>query len=88
MVHKEVDDNHLIVEGHCIRTVHAEQNALMSCAKSGIATKDCDMIVTHSPCVVCTKLAIMAGIKKIYYLNAYRIEENPFLSNIEHEVLK
>ena len=72
------DDNHLIQEDHCIRTIHAEQNAICNAAKNGISLDNCEMFVTHNPCSICTKLAIMSGISKIYYLNEYKINENPF----------
>lgn len=60
-----------IVEGHCIRAIHAEQNALLQCARFGIATKGASIYVTHSPCLTCTKSLIQAGIETIYYENAY-----------------
>ena len=80
-----VDDNHLLVEGHCIRTVHAEQNAICNAAKNGVSLEGCTLMVTHSPCPVCTKLIIMAGIKKVYYLKPYRLDENPFKDSIPME---
>ena len=68
----------IMQDGHDIATLHAEQNALMNCAVNGIETKDCVMVVSHFPCQVCTKLAIMAGIKEIYYFEDYRNADNPF----------
>ncbi len=79
------DTGHLMYEGHCIRTIHAEQNCILFCAKQGISTQGCDLFVTHSPCPICTKEAIQAGINTIYYLESYRIEENPF-RNLIHMV--
>lgn len=73
---------------HDISTVHAEQNAICNAAKNGISLKDCEAFVTHSPCQQCTKLLIMAGIKKVYYLEEYKTEENPFLELIETEEVK
>lgn len=64
-------------------TVHAEMNALMNCCINGIATNDCQMFVSHFPCDVCTKLAIMAGIKEIFYVHDYQNEENPFKDKIK-----
>lgn len=69
---------HLMHEGHCIRTVHAEQNAICNAAKNGITLKDCEIFVTHSPCPTCTKLIIQSGIKKVYFLTPYKFEDNPF----------
>ena len=76
-------ESNIEVNGHDISTVHAEQNALLFCSKHGISTKDCELFVTHLPCQVCIKLCIMAGIKKIYYVEDYKIEENPFKATIE-----
>jgi len=65
-----------VKDGHDDSTVHAEQNAIMNCAKQGISTKDCRMLVTHFPCKRCVKLAIMAGILIIYYLEDYKNDES------------
>ncbi len=79
------DVGHLIEDSHCIRTIHAEMNAICFCAKNGISLNGCTIVSSHSPCPICTKLIIQAGIKKIYYLAPYRIKENPFLKMIEVE---
>jgi len=52
--------------------MHAEQNALMFCVKNGVATKDCDVYVTLSPCMACAKMLVMAGIKRVFYGERYR----------------
>ena len=67
---------HEMQDGHCIRTVHAEMNALIQCAKEGISTHDTEIYVTHFPCVNCTKALLQAGITKITYKTAYR--QHPF----------
>ncbi len=51
---------------YCYAT-HAEQNALVQAAKLGIAVDGATMYITHRPCVICTKLMINAGIKKVVY---------------------
>lgn len=66
---------HTLRDGHCIATIHAEMNALLYCAKQGIAVKGCICYVTHFPCLNCTKSLIQAGISKIYYHEAYRVDE-------------
>ncbi|MDY0322733.1 MAG: ComE operon protein 2 [Candidatus Carbobacillus sp.] len=63
-----------IRDGHCIRTIHAEQNALMQCAKFGVSTDGAELYVTHFPCLNCTKLLIQAGIQHIYYEVPYRVD--------------
>ena len=46
---------------------HAEQNALVQAAKLGIPVDGATIYITHRPCVICTKLLINAGIKRIVY---------------------
>ena len=69
------DIGHKMRDNHCIRTIHAEMNALLYCAKEGISVKGSVCYVTHFPCLNCTKALIQSGISKIYYLEGYRIDE-------------
>lgn len=69
------DVGHKLRDGHCIATIHAEMNALLYCAKEGIAVRNCIAYVTHFPCLNCTKALIQSGINKIYYKTAYRLDE-------------
>jgi len=66
------DIGHLMVDGHCVRTVHAEVNAIIQAAVFGQATKDADCYVTHFPCLNCTKMLINARISRLVYFNSYR----------------
>ena len=66
---------HTMRDGHCIATIHAEMNALLYCAKEGISVNGCKAYVTHFPCLNYTKSLIQAGIKEIYYREAYRVDE-------------
>jgi len=61
-----VQDNH---EQAC---VHAEQNALMDCAKRGAACDGCTAFITHYPCIICTRLMLASGIKEIKYIDDYK----------------
>ena len=54
------------------RVIHAEANAILFAAKNGIATDDCELYVTLSPCSECAKMIAQAGIKKVYYKEKYR----------------
>ncbi|SDC30060.1 ComE operon protein 2 [Shouchella lonarensis] len=67
-----IDKGCYVVDGHCIRTVHAEMNALLQCAKLGVATEGAEIYITHFPCVHCTKALIQAGIAKVYYATDYK----------------
>lgn len=70
-----IDEGCYMVDGHCVRTIHAEMNAVLQCAKFGIKTDDAEIYVTHFPCLQCTKMILQAGIKKIYFLKDYRNHE-------------
>jgi dCMP deaminase len=67
---------HLMVEGHCVRTIHAEMNAIIQAALHGVSTKGATCYVTHFPCINCTKALINAGIARLVYTTAYRVDEN------------
>ncbi|RPF58154.1 ComE operon protein 2 [Abyssicoccus albus] len=62
----------LIEGGHCIRTIHAEMNAIIQCSKMGVETNGAHIYVSHFPCIHCTKSIIQAGIKKVYYAENYK----------------
>lgn len=53
------------------RAIHAEQNALVQAAYSGISVKDATMYVSLQPCSLCAKLMINAGIIKLVYRGSY-----------------
>lgn len=52
--------------------IHAEANAILFAAKTGIATDGTVLIITHSPCFECAKMIIQAGISELYYREIYR----------------
>ena len=70
-----IDEGCYVVDNHCVRTIHAEMNAILQCAKFGVPTEGAEIYVTHFPCLQCTKMILQAGIKKIYYLKDYRNDE-------------
>ena len=57
---------------HCIRTVHAEQNAIVNCARNGVSTLGATMYVTMTPCRICAMMIIQAGIKSVIARNKYQ----------------
>src|SRR5690625_1210796 len=83
------DEGCLEIDGHCVRTVHAEANALLQCAKFGVSTNNTVIYVKHFPFLHCTKQLIQARVKKIYYSDDYRnnkIAEQLFMeANIPYE---
>lgn len=50
---------------HCIRTTHAEQNAIVQAALHGVSTEGATLYVKFVPCFACCKMIINAGIKKV-----------------------
>ncbi len=66
---------HLLVDGHCVRTIHAETNAIIQAALHGVSTKGATCYVTHFPCINCTKALINAGIVRLVYSESYRIDD-------------
>lgn len=74
------DVGHLMVDGHCVRTIHSEINALMQCSKNGISTENAEIYVTHFPCLNCTKSLVQAGIKQVNY--AYDYHSDPLAVNL------
>ncbi len=64
----------MMENGHCVRTVHAEANAVAQAAKHGISIDNATIYVTASPCWNCFKLLANSGIKKICYLEFYNDE--------------
>lgn len=65
------DAGHLMRDGHCIRTLHAEMNAILQCAENGVSTRGAAVYVTFFPCLNCTKALIQAGIKQVYFGDDY-----------------
>jgi dCMP deaminase len=50
---------------HCVRTIHAEQNAIVHAAKFGVALEGATLYCKMTPCHVCAKLVITAGIRRV-----------------------
>jgi dCMP deaminase len=67
-----IDKGCYVIDNHCVRTIHAEINALLQCAKFGVPTADSEIYVTHFPCLQCCKAIIQAGIKTVYYAEDYK----------------
>ncbi len=59
-------------EGHCVRTVHAEANAIVQAARNGMGIEGASIYVTASPCWGCFRLIANAGIVRIVFGEFYR----------------
>ena len=62
----------IVRDNHEQATLHAEQNALIDCAKRGVSCKGSTAYITHYPCIICCRLLLAAEIKEIKYLNDYK----------------
>ena len=80
----------IVRDNHEQATLHAEQNALMDCAKRGVSCEGWSAYVTHYPCIICARLLLAGGIKKINYLNDYKNDElvEKFTEQCHVEVVK
>ena len=65
---------HLMEDGHCVRTVHAEANAIVQAAHNGVRIAEATVYVTASPCWACFRLIANSGVKRICFGEFYRDE--------------
>lgn len=61
---------------HCVRTVHAEQNAICQAAKLGVSIDGATVYCKMTPCRTCAMLLINCGIKRIVCEKHYHDEED------------
>jgi dCMP deaminase len=58
-------------DGHCARSTHAEQNAIVQSAKYGTPIDGGTMYCTAQPCLTCAKLLVNAGIRRVVFEGEY-----------------
>ncbi len=64
---------HLMEEGHCVRTIHGEHNAILQAATiPGASTEGSTMYTKYTFCIHCAKYIIAAGVKRVIYGKIYR----------------
>jgi dCMP deaminase len=63
---------HLMQDGHCVRTIHAEANAVIQAARNGVRIEGAGIYVTASPCWSCFKMIANAGLRRIVFGEFYR----------------
>ena len=68
------DEGHMMEDGHCVATIHAEMNAIIQAAKNGVQIEGAEVYTTASPCWICFKMIANAGIRRIVYAEFYRDE--------------
>lgn len=65
------DEGHLIRSESCVRSLHAEENALLQCALDGVSPRGGTIYTTAFPCWDCAKRLVRVGIERIVYGTAY-----------------
>ena len=68
------EKDHEMENGHCVRTIHAEANAIVQAARHGVRIEESKIYVTASPCYDCFKMIANSGIIAIYYAEFCRDE--------------
>ena len=53
------------------RGLHAEQNAIIQAAYHGVSIRGAHLYCTNLPCIICAKMLINAGVRRIIYLDGY-----------------
>ncbi len=67
------DVGHLLEEGHCVRTIHAELNALLQAAVlGGTSTQGSTMYLLYTPCINCCKYIVTCGVTRVVAQKVYR----------------
>jgi len=70
------------------RAVHAEQNAIAQAANQGIRIQNSTLYCTHSPCIICAKLIVNSGIKRVCAYQVYSDQSFLALFNESHVVFE
>ncbi|HEX7836703.1 MAG TPA: dCMP deaminase family protein [Kofleriaceae bacterium] len=77
------DVGHMMEDGHCVATIHAEANAIIQAARNGVNIDGATNYVTASPCWNCFKQLANAGIVRIVYGEFYRDDR---IFQIAHQI--
>lgn len=80
---------HMMENGHCVATIHAEANAIIQAAKNGVCIDGATIYTTASPCWVCFKLIANSGLRRICFGEFYRDERIfDFAKKLKIELVK
>src|SRR2546430_7984913 len=66
-----LDEGCILEDNHCVRSVHAELNAILYAARRGISIEASTIYILHNPCVRCAIAIAQAGIWEVYYRYEY-----------------
>ena len=79
----------LIVDNHCVRTNHAEMNAITQAAKHGVSLDGATAYVTNTPCTTCAKALVGAGIRNVVVFSDYHSTlAEKFFSEAQVELIR
>lgn len=70
IIQKVINEDETVSQ-HCVRTIHAEQNAICQAARYGISLEDCTIYVKMEPCYVCARMLVAVGIKRVVCQKRY-----------------
>jgi deoxycytidylate deaminase len=79
---------HMMEDNHCVRTIHAEVNAIAQAARNGVAIDGASMYVNVLPCWNCFKQIVNAGIKEIYFGEMYGAIKPEMVQACENNTIK
>jgi dCMP deaminase len=77
---------HDMVDGHCIRTIHAEVNTISQAALVGTPTQGATLYCNTFPCYACFKTIIAAGIGEMVYLDEYKVTSGDRVLSNAHDL--
>ena len=66
--------------------LHAEQNLVSFCARNGVRTEGCQIYLTHSPCIHCSKILYSSGINWVKFLIKYDRDDSGISFLKENEI--
>jgi dCMP deaminase len=69
---KNTKHTSVVIDNSEQMTIHAETNAILDAASRGVSVKNCDVYVTHFPCLNCMKSLLSIEVKNVYYINDYK----------------
>jgi dCMP deaminase len=73
----------LMHDGHCVRTIHAEVNAIAQASRNGVSTEGTTAYVTCEPCLACLKALLAAGVQAVRFVEGYPSEaRDVFLADL------
>lgn len=73
---KKVVDDDGTIRMHCVRTIHAEQNAICQAARHGISLAGATLYCTMEPCRTCAMLIASSGIRRVVAANRYHAAQD------------